>query len=118
MTRTIKRTIRYYDDIEDRWVLTDGYAVSADSPFTVHKDAEDRWTVGHQRTGLAINRIIPRALMRSKLRLLIWLEDMARDCPLEVAMLGLVESADMLWSDEFREYGQRLVDWSAGYECI
>lgn len=117
MSRTIKRTISEDRGIYGR-VETSGFAISADNPFTVHKDAAGKWTVGHQRTGLAINRIIPPALMRSKLRLLMWLEDMARDCPLEVAMLGLVESADMLAGPEFAEYGQALLDWSAGYECI
>lgn len=116
---TVRRTFHHDWSPGSRRREYDGYAISADSPFTVFKDQKDgKWTAGHQRAGLAINRIIPPALMRSKLRLLMWLEDMARDCPLEVAMLGLVESANMLWSDEFREYGQRLIDWSAGYECI
>lgn len=97
----------------------DGYAISADSPFTVFKDQTDnRWTVGHDRSGLAINKLIPPKLIRSKHRLLLWLEEMARDCPLEVAMLSLVESASMLWGDEFREYGQTLMDWSERYECV
>lgn len=115
---TSKRTFHHDWSPGSRRREYEGYAISTDSPFTVFKPQDGKWTVGHQRTGLAVNRIIPPALMRSKLRLLMWLEDMARDCPLEVAMLGLVESADMLAGDEFREYGQALRDWSAGYVCI
>lgn len=97
----------------------DGWAISADSPFTVFKDQSDgRWTVGHERSGLAVNSLIPPKLMRSKLRLLMWLEDMARDMPLEVAMLSLVESSAMLFGEEFYEYAQALLDWSGRYECI
>lgn len=115
----IKRTFRHDWAPGSRRREYDGWAISADSPFTVFKDQSDgRWTVGHDRSGLAINGLIPPKLMRSKLRLLMWLEDMARDMPLEVAMLSMIESAGMLWSEEFVEYAQSLLDWSERYECI
>ena len=116
---TIKRTFSHDWAPGSRRRTYDGYAISADSPFTVFKDQQDgKWTVGHDRSGLTINKLIPPKLMRSKLRLLMWLEDMARDLPLEVAMLGLVESSDMLSGPEFTEYAQSLLDWSGRYECF
>ena len=116
---TIKRTFRHDWALGSRRREYDGWAVSADSPFTVFKDQSDgRWTVGHDRSGLAINHLNPPKLMPSNLRLLLWLEDMARDMPLEVAMLGLVESSDMLSGPEFGEYREALFDWSGRYECI
>lgn len=95
----------------------EGVSISKDNPFIVAKDAAGKWSVFHARTGLVVEKLLPPRLMRSKLRLLLWLEDMAREQPEAVAMLGLVESADML-AGEFREYGQALVDWSARYVCI
>jgi len=116
---TIRRPFHHDWSSGSRRREYDGWAISADSPFTVFKDQTDgKWTVGHDRSGLAINKLIPPKLMRSKLRLLMWLEDMARDCPLEVAMLGLVESSDMLGGPDFKEYADALLAWSAGYECI
>ena len=116
---TIKRKFHHDWSPGSRRREYDGWATHADSPFTVFKDQTDgRWTVGHVRSGLAVNKLIPPKLMRSKLRLLMWLEDMARDMPLEVAMLSLVESSGMLFGDEFHEYAQALLDWSGRYECI
>lgn len=116
---TIKRTFHHDWSPGSRRREYDGYATHAISPFTVFKDQTDnRWTVGHDRSGLAINKLIPPKLMRSKCRLLMWLEDMARDCPLEVAMLGLVESSAMLESPDFAAYRATLLEWSSNYECI
>lgn len=94
-----------------------GYSPSLDHPFVVARDAGGRWSVFHARTGLVVEKLLPPRIMRSKARLLLWLSDMAREMPEAVAMLGLVESADMLAGD-FREYGQALVDWSGKYECV
>lgn len=116
---TIKRTFRHDWAPGSRRREYDGWAVSADSPFTVFKDQSDgRWTVGHDRSGLAVNKLIPPKLMRSKLRLLMWLEDMAREKPLEVAMLSMVESSAMLHSEDFIGYRDALLVWSEHYECI
>ena len=116
---TIRRQFRHDWAPGSRRREYDGWAISADNPFTVFKDQSDgRWTVGHDRSGLAINKLIPPKLMRSKLRLLMWLEDMARDLPLEVAMLGLVESSGMLHSPDFLDYRNALAAWSERYECI
>lgn len=116
---TIRRQFRHDWAPGSRRREYDGWAISADSPFTVFKDQSDgRWTVGHDRSGLAVNKLIPPKLMRSKCRLLMWLEDMAAQMPLEVAMLSMVESPAMLWGDEFVEYAESLLDWSGRYECI
>lgn len=116
---TIRRPFRHDWAPGSRRREYDGWAIGPDSPFTVFKDqSTNKWTVGHDRSGLAINMLIPPKLIRSKHRLLLWLEEMARDMPLEVAMLSLVESAPMLWGDEFVEYAQSLLAWSERYECV
>lgn len=107
--------------MEDRGIYgrveTVGVSISSDNPFVAAKNAAGRWTVFHARSGLVVEKLLPPRIMRSKARLLLWLADMAREMPEAVAMLGLVESADMLAGD-FREYGQALVDWSGKYECV
>lgn len=116
---TIRRTFRHEWAPGSRRREYDGYAINAISPFTVFKDQTDgRWTVGHDRSGLAINKLIPPKLIRSKHRLLLWLEEMARDMPLEVAMLSLVDSSAMLESADFCNYRAALIAWSERYECV
>lgn len=113
---TVKRKFMHDRGIYGR-VEVDGLSISRDNPFVAFRDAAGKWTVGHVRSGLVVEKLLPARIMRSKARLLLWLEDMAREMPEAVAMLGLVESADMLAGD-FREYGQALVDWSGKYVCV
>lgn len=106
---------------EDRGIYgrveTPGHTVSADNPFVVFKALDGVWTVAHRRTGMVVTKLLPPRITRSRTRLLLWLEEMAREMPEAVAMMALVESADML-AGEFREYGQALMDWSARYVCV
>lgn len=118
MARTFKRNFLHDWSPGSRRREYDGWAISADNPFVVFKTQDGKWSVGHSRSGSLIDSILPPRLMRSKLRLLMWLEDMERAEPEAVAMFNLIESPEMTGSADFREYGQRLIEFSRGYECL
>lgn len=113
---TVKRKFLHDRGIYGR-AEVEGVSIDRDNPFVVFRDTAGAWTVGHARSGLVVAKLLPARLMRSKTRLLLWLEDMVREMPEAVAMFGLIESADML-AGEFSEYGHTLIDWSRGYVCI
>lgn len=112
---TVKRKFTEDRGIYGR-VEAEGFAIDHDNPFVAMRNAAGVWTVFHARTGLVVEKLLPARMMRSKRWLLQWLADMAVEQPEAVAMLSLVESADMLAGD-FREYGQALIDWSGKYVC-
>lgn len=118
MGKSVKRTFYWRRAGFARADQQTGLSITADNPFVIFRDADDKWRVAHARSGLLVEKLLPPRLMRSKARLLLWLEEMARDMPEAVAMLGLVESADMMGSDDFAGYGQQLLDWSGSYVCI
>ena len=88
------------------------YKTHPASPFSVFKDDTGAWTIGQDRSGLVMTAIIPSKLVRSRARLLLFIEAMETECALDCAMVSLVDGE---WPDEIKPHGQALVDWARGY---
>lgn len=85
------------------------YKTHRTSPFVVFKDADGKWQIGQERSGLSIMAMIPRHVQRSKANLLFVIEDMEKALPEACAIIGLLDSKD--WPDEIKPYGQQLIEW-------
>lgn len=94
---------------------THGYVPSPDSPFCVFKDADGKWSIGHIRSGLVINSAIPRRVVRSKARLLVYLSDMLNALPEQAALLGLIGGKDDLNDPDLAAAVRELFDWAREY---
>lgn len=98
-------------------VEVEGLSISRDCPFIVAKDAGGKWSVYQERSGMSVAAVLPPRIVRSKARLLLWLSDMAREIPETMALIGLVESKEML-ADEFADEARALIAWSEAYKCV
>lgn len=91
------------------------YKTHKNSPFAVFKNGKN-WSIGQERSGLTLDSLIPARMIRSKTRLLLFLEEMQTACPEACEKVGLVDATG--WNAENRPFGQMLVDWARNYECV
>lgn len=91
------------------------YKTHKKSSFVVYKNGKN-WSIGHERSGLKMDALLPARIVRSKPRLLLFLSEMEAACPEACEKVGMVERFP--WPDDLRPFGQILVDWSRNYVCV
>lgn len=86
-----------------------GYCPTLASPFAVFKD-EKGWALGHRKTGLSVNSLIPKGYRITRKSLLDLLTRMEQAEP--EAMAAMNEVTGFPIHKDYRWAGQKLIDWS------
>lgn len=96
-----------------------GKSTNRTSPFAIYRNTDgSNWGIALWPCGFAVTNLLPEKLAKSKGRLDLWMHEVERDLPAEVAMLHLIRERVDLENPIISEAVEAIRLWSEKFEII